>query len=205
MSCEKARLKSWDKPRWKTWYELRRRDMRRAVKSWEELNWDELGTMEKLKRSKKKVQMNSEEIIETKEKVTWEEMRTVVISWGELTRHEMRRDETRWDEVRWGEMRWKNLRRHRARWDEMRWDEMRWDEMRWGEVRWGEVRWVSERRRGGGRRSSGIQAKNKNPSQWCGEKMISIEVLSYQCIFLGLREKSRKVDFNELKVNWFQL
>jgi hypothetical protein len=75
-----------------------------------------------------------------KAQLTWEEMRTVVIScWEELRKGEktwdgMRRDEVKKTEKTWDEMSWGEMGCHRLRWlwDAIRnfQEKMRWDEMK---------------------------------------------------------------------------
>ena len=53
--------------------------------------------------------------------MTWEEIRTDVISWDKL-----RKEEKTWDGMRWDE-----VRKVEKTWDEIRWDEMGWHGLRW--------------------------------------------------------------------------
>ena len=106
------------------WDELRRPDMRRAVKSREELSWDMLRRMEKLRRAeKRRVQMSWEEM--RKGKKTWDEMR-----WDEVKNIENTHD-MRWDEAGWHRLRWQCDARAMSK---RSCDALKLDKMRFGSI-----------------------------------------------------------------------
>ena len=87
------------------WHELRRPDMSRAAKRWEELSWDKHGEWR-----------------------SWGELKREEFRWAEKMR------KPRWHEKRWEQLRSAEKSRDKERRHEMRWDDMRWDKLRWEKI-----------------------------------------------------------------------